>query len=52
LDNAGKVIVPTIDEDRVRDYTSNEAEFNQVMKALKDRMEEIKKEIGRRWREN
>ena len=41
LDNAGKVIVPTIDEDRVRDYTSNEAEFNNVMKALKVRIEEI-----------
>jgi hypothetical protein len=41
LDNTGKVIVPTIDKDRVRDYTSNEAEFNQVMKALQDRIEQI-----------
>ena len=41
LDNTGKVIVPTIDEDRVRDYTNNEAEFNQVMKALQDRIEQI-----------
>jgi hypothetical protein len=41
LDNTGKVIVPTIDKDRVRDYTSNEAEFNQVMKVLQDRIEQI-----------
>jgi len=42
LDNTGKVIVPTIDEDRVRDYTSSEVEFNQVMKALQDLIVEIK----------
>jgi len=41
LDNTGKVIVPFIDKDRVKDYTSSEAEFNQVMKALKGRIEEI-----------
>jgi hypothetical protein len=41
LDNTGKVIVPMIDKDRVKDYTSNESEFNQVMKALKDRIEQI-----------
>ena len=42
LDNTGKVIVPFIDKDRVQDYTSNESEFNQVMKALQGRIEEIK----------
>lgn len=42
LDNTGNVIVPIIDKDRVQDYTSNEAEFNQVMKALQQRVEEIK----------
>jgi hypothetical protein len=41
LDNTGKVIVPFIDKDRVQDYTSNESEFNQVMKALQGRIEQI-----------
>ena len=43
LDNTGKVILPAIDEDRVRDYTNSEQEFNRVIKALQDRIEEIKR---------
>lgn len=42
LDNTGKIIVPSIDEDRVRDYTNSEQEFNQVMKALQGRIVKIK----------
>jgi len=43
LDNTGKVIIPAIDEDRVRDYTNSEQEFNKIIKALQDRIEEIKR---------
>lgn len=41
FDNTGKIVVPSIDEDRIRDYTNGEQEFNKVLKVLQDRVKEI-----------